>query len=205
MNQKKKMKNEIRRERQKEYDGKKEKIEEMVQMIHTLNIHINERQKENQGERTKKIVEEIISNGGVSKGGFWDVKRKMEEKKDEHNCPIKDEKGKLLYDGEDIKDEYKKYYKKLLNVEATDDKTEEHVQKVFDQILKLAEGKCLTVITEEEITGAVKELKLKKACDTYGWCNEMIICAGKYLKESIIMMMNAKSKRTKSYRKNGKN
>ena len=61
---------------------------------------------------------------------------------------------------------------------------------MVDQIIKLGERDKVKIIDEEEMDKVIKELKLGKASDIQGWCNEMLKWGGEDIKKSLRSMLN---------------
>ena len=168
----------------------KKKKDELLQMVRILNTHIHTREKEIEGEKRKQIIQEIGSNGGVRNGGFWQVKKKFEPEKKEPICAIKTDDGKMIKNEENMLKEYEKFYKNLLSVKTTDEKTEAQVDNVLEQIKKIGKRQACVEIQKNEVITVKKRLEKKKSSDRDGWCNEMIIYGGDDLMESLTAMMN---------------
>ena len=182
--QKKKIKRQMRKN--------KEKEENRILKMHVklLNKHIGTREREEKGKNQKKIIEEISKHGGIKNGGFWNVRKKLEPKKIEPVCTIKNSEGKMIKEENEIKREYQNFYQNLLKVKKTESSIEEKVEKVVDQIIKLGERDKVKIIDEEEMDKVIKELKLGKASDIQGWCNEMLKWGGEDMKKSLRSMLN---------------
>ena len=100
--------------------------------------HIINKLKESRGNKVHKIADSIKRN--VDNGSkIWEVKRRVTKKKAVKR-QIKDSKGKILQDREEIIKQYKEYYKQLLTIRKSDNMAEEiaeeRVNKEFESIMK---------------------------------------------------------------------
>ena len=102
---------ELRKEFQaeKKFYNKKKQITERIKMIKE---HILDKQKESRENKICKIADSIKRN--VNNGSnIWEVKRGV-TKKNTHKKQIKDSRGKILQDSEEIVKKNEEYYKQLL-------------------------------------------------------------------------------------------
>ena len=119
-------------------------------------------------------VKRNVNNGSK----IWEVKRRV-KKNNEVKKHIKDSKGKILQDSEEIIKEYEEYYNQLLAIRkptnTAETIAEEQVQKEFESIMK----KKLTVEEKKLIFSMVKKaistMRKRKAADKVGWKAEWII------------------------------
>ena len=119
-------------------------------------------------------VKRNVNNGSK----IWEVKRRV-KKNNEVKKHIKDSKGKILQDSEEIIKEYEEYYNQLLAIRKPTNTAEiiaeEQVQKEFESIMK----KKLTVEEKKLIFSMVKKaistMRKRKAADKVGWKAEWII------------------------------
>ena len=100
--------------------------------------HIIDKQKESRGNKIRKIADSIKRN--VNNGSkIWEVKRRV-TKENTVKKQIKDSKGKILQDREEIIKEYEEYYKQLLTKRKSENTAEaiaeQRVQKEFESIMK---------------------------------------------------------------------
>ena len=119
--------------------------------------HITEKYKEVRSKRINRIAQEIREN--VDNGGkIWEVKRRL-EKKVQTPYSITNTKGIKLDHRLDIKEEYTKYYKKLLKTREPDNENEkiieEKVNKKFQEIMR----KTNQSITDKIVKKAIAKLK----------------------------------------------
>jgi len=123
-------------------------------------------------EEVKKVVEELEDNQRVGEGKrnlFRMARQHAREKKDivGGQC-IKDEEGRLCIDAEEKKRAWKTYMEKLLN-EENDWNGNVEVGEVDGGVEE---------ITHEEITSALKQMKLGKACGISDVCTEFMVHSG---------------------------
>ena len=163
---------------------------ELVYMQHTINQHINKREKMIQGLKRKNNIETIVKNGGIRNGGFWKLKKKFDKQAKEPACAIRTSNGKMINNSKEIKEEYASFYKNLLTSRNTEPEIEDDVQIIFSQILRIAELEGNEEITKVKIDKSIRNLKKRKASDVQGWSNEMLINAGQSLKESVWIALN---------------
>ena len=156
----------------------------------SLNVAIENETKIEESKKRIKVISDLEKNGGISSGSFWQVKKKMEHGKKEMVCAIKTVTGKMITEKEEMKKEYIRFYKELLNVCDADDKTEKMVAEMMEQIKKLDQLKDHKNIERTEFEEVTSKLKKNKARDLQGWENEMIIYGGEKLQESLMMMIN---------------
>ena len=70
--------------------------------------HIIDKQKESRGSKIRKIADSIKRN--VNNGSkIWSVKRRVTRKKNTVKWQIKESKGKIMQDSEEIIKEYEEY------------------------------------------------------------------------------------------------
>ena len=70
--------------------------------------HIIDKQKESRGNKIRKIADSIKRN--VNNGSkIWSVKRRVTRKKNTVKWQIKESKGKIMQDSEEIIKEYEEY------------------------------------------------------------------------------------------------
>ena len=126
-----------------------------------------------------KVVEDLRSKKGINGPNVWEVLKKVRRKKNNPPTAIKDKKGHLLEEKEEIKSRYIEHFCEILKpTEARDaeEKTqEENINAIFENIVKIAHQHKKAVTTKEEVEQAVKELKKNKCRDEYGWKNELLI------------------------------
>ena len=186
MQEKKKLKGELRAEYKIETRAKLEE----------LKAQVLEEEKNTYFRKLKKNCEEMRKNGKFSSAGFWKVKKKMERKKSEGQHAVRNMKGELVTSNEEILRAYEKYYEDLLTKTNEKTKLEENketVQKVeekFNKIMKKASEQEPIDVEREVIEKVVTGLKKKKARDVEGWNNEMMIYGGEEMILSLLSMIN---------------
>ena len=130
----------------------------------------------------------------MDQGASWKLKNKMEVKKKEQKTAIKDGSGKILEDEDSIKQRYQEFYTDLLQTpvsETLEGKQREiEINEAFESILKIANYQDKRTIDIQNIIDAVKQLKRRKAGDSDGWQNEMILEGGTEMNYSILHMFN---------------
>ena len=129
----------------------------ILERIKTLKEHIAEKYREGRTKRINGIAQEIREN--FDNGGkIWEVKRRL-EKKVQTPYSITNTKGIKLDHRLDIKEEYTKYYKKLLKTREPDNENEkiieEKVNKKFQEIVR----KTNQSITDKIVKKAIAKLK----------------------------------------------
>ena len=169
--------------------------EEKIKRLNKIKEEVIQEENERNYRRLKKVCEEIKKNGKIDGGSFWEVKKKLERRKEENMCAVKNMKGKLVTTKEEICDAYKEYYEDLLTVTSKRTKTDENkelmrkVETKFNKIMEKGEKQQPLQITRNDIENTVKKLKRKKAKDSKGWNNEMVIEGGEEMIKSLEMMM----------------
>lgn len=168
-----------------------------IEKLKILKEQIVKEENESYFRRLKKTSEEINQNGKFSSGGFWKVKKRIERKKEETPHAVINKDGKLVTQHVEIREAYQEYFKNLLT--TTNEKTkmkenEEILKKVeqkFQEICERAKEQEPKKTKESVIEAVIKNLKRKKARDSAGWNNEMVIDGGKEMKESMRKMADA--------------
>ena len=118
----------------------------------------------------------------------------MERKKDEAAHAVKRKDGKLVTEQADILKEYEEYFQGLLTTTNKKTQLQENIDTVkkvedkFKDILERGKKQRPRKTERNVVESVIKELKRKKARDTFGWSNEMIIDGGKEMAESIRKM-----------------
>ena len=131
------MRKKLRKEFQAEtnYYNKKQ----IIERIKRIREHIIDKLKKSRGNKVHKIADSIKRN--VDNGSkIWEVKRRVTKKKAVKR-QIKDSKGKILQDREEIIKEYEEYYKQLLTARKpgnmmAEEIAEGRVNKEFESIMK---------------------------------------------------------------------
>ena len=131
------MRKKLRKEFQAEtnYYNKKQ----IIERIKRIREHLIDKLKKSRGNKVRKIADSIKRN--VDNGSkIWEVKRRVTKKKAVKR-QIKDSKGKILQDREEIIKEYEEYYKQLLTARKpgnmmAEEIAEGRVNKEFESIMK---------------------------------------------------------------------
>ena len=97
--------------------------------------HIIDKLKESRRNKVRKIVDSIKRNADIG-SKIWEVKRKV-TKKNAVKRQIKDSKGKIQQDREEIMEEYEEYYKQLLTTRKPDNMAEEIAEEQVNKDLKV--------------------------------------------------------------------
>ena len=184
----------IRKELRKEFQAEtnyynKKQIMERIKMIKE---HIIDKQKESRGNKICKIADFIKRN--VNNGSkIWEVKRRV-AKKNTVKKQIKDSKGKILQDSEEIIKEYEEYYKQLLTTRKPENKAEtvaeEQVKKEFKSIMKQKTDSRQEKITFSMVKKAISTMKKRKAGDKVVQKAEWLIEGGDEMKKSLEILYN---------------
>ena len=154
--------------------------------------HIIDKQKESRGNKICKIADFIKRN--VNNGSkIWEVKRRV-AKKNTVKKQIKDSKGKILQDSEEIIKEYEEYYKQLLTTRKPENKAEtvaeEQVKKEFKSIMKQKTDSRQEKITFSMVKKAISTMKKRKAGDKVVQKAEWLIEGGDEMKKSLEILYN---------------
>ena len=131
----------------------------ILERIKSLKEPIAEKYREGRTKRINRIAQEIREN--FDNGGkIWEVKRRL-EKKVQTPYSITNTKGIKLDHRLYIKEEYTKYYKKLLKTREPDNESEkiieEKVNKKFQEIMRKTNQ--IESITDKIVEKAIAKLK----------------------------------------------
>ena len=135
-------------------------------------------------------VNKIKSEGGIDSTAFWELKRRLEGRKEETAHVVENENGIIVEEKEEILEVYEKFYKNLLHTRPGETDLEKESEEVVAIALRAME--LLAECQEpEEIDGGMVQkiiagLKNKKAKDMNGWKNEFIKQGGDEMSKSII-------------------
>ena len=153
----------IRKELRKEFQAEtnyynNKKIMERIKMIKE---HILDRQKESRGNKINKIADSIKMNVN-NRSKIWEVKSRV-TRKNTVKRQIKDSKGKILQDSEEIVKEYEEYYEQLLTTRKPENTAEtiaeERVKKEFESIMKQKNDRRREKITIAMVKKAISTMK----------------------------------------------
>ena len=153
---------------------------QIIERIKMIKEHIIDKQKESRGNKIIKIADSIKRN--VNNGSkIWEVKRRV-TRKNTVKRQIKDSKGKILQDSEEIIKEFEEYYKQLLTKRKPENTVEtiaeQQVKKEFESIMKQKNDRRREKITFTMVKKAISTMKKRKAGDRVGWKAEWLIQGG---------------------------
>ena len=142
-----------------------------------------------------KVVTRLKGKNGINIPNMWEVVKKIKGRKEEPQTAIKSKDGKMtIEDPEEIKDRYLEHFSDILqNKQAETEKEkkqEDLINVVFDKIMNIAQERETLFTTREEICSAIDELKKKKCKDKTGWNNEIVLEIGEDMIDSLLAMMN---------------
>ena len=159
-----------------------------------INMHIENHQKEENKQRMISVANRIKSEKGFDGSAFWEFNKRSKGKKNEAATAMKNEKGEITENPEEILKIYKNFYEKLLSGrEMTTEagkQVENMVNKYVDELVKQADRSRMQPFTEDEYKTVKKSLKAGKAPDLQGWRYEIVKHAGEDLDKSILKMVN---------------
>ena len=159
-----------------------------------INEHIENHQREENKQRTISVANKIKREKGFDGGAFWEFNKRSKGKKKEAATAMKNERGEITENPEEIINIYKNFYEKLLagrEMKTESGKQIENmVNKYVDQLVRQADKKRIQPFTEDEYEEMKKSLKSGKAPDLQGWRYEMVKHAGKDLDKSMLEMIN---------------
>ena len=158
-------------------------------------MHIVE---ENEKQYVKKIEATVEGlrkeGGGVKETTFWEFKRKLERRKEDHMIATRGKNRSPVESRKGILEIYQEFYSNLFKTKEAKTKEEEEIEEGIQIRLKRIEEKANKQkpldVKIEEVEQTIKKLKLKKALDEEGWRNEMIKMGGREMVISIWMMFN---------------
>ena len=124
---------------------------------------------------------------------IWEVERRV-ARKNTVKRQIKDSKGKILQNSEEIIKEYEEYYKQLLTTRKPENTVEtiaeEQVKKKFESIMKQNNDRRREKITFTMVKKAISTMKKRKAGDKVGWKAEWLIEGGDEMIKSLEILYN---------------
>ena len=169
-------------------------IKYLVNKQKSLKSQVTEELENKRTERIKNRLAKLISKSAII-NGIWKV-RKENWGPSEMNMGIKSKDGYLLTDHQDINERYKEYYEELLLNRRTKEEYEKHQRiieenhKIYMKITSFDQDPINQEITRNELEKAIKTLKKEKSPGPDEIYNEILINAGKNLKESLLKMIN---------------
>ena len=123
---------------------------------------------------------------------IWEVKRRV-TRKNTVKRQIKNSKGKILQDSEEIVKEYEEYYKQFLTTRKPENTAEtiaeERVKKEFESIMKQKNDRR-EKITFTMVKKAISTMKKRKGGDKVGWKAEWLIEGGDEMIRSLEILYN---------------
>ena len=146
-----------------------------MEKLQNLKEQILDEEAENYYRRLRKTVDEISINGKFNSGKFWEVKKRMDRKKEAGAHAVKNKEGELVTDNKKILEAYKDYFEDLLtttNRKTILEENKEIVGKVegkFNEIIERGRIQEPINTSRDVVVAVIKDLKRKKARDTYGW------------------------------------
>ena len=173
--------------------SKKER-KELVGRIKLIDENIEMEKKVQFKKKIGKVVDKLRSTKGINGPGMWEVVNQLKGKKTTPPSAIKNKKGKILEDPNEIKERYLEHFVDLLKPPdaSTEEekKQEEFINMVFEEIMEMAKQQPTRYTEPDEISAAKKELKRRKCKDGSGWCNEVILDGGEEMDQSILKLFN---------------
>ena len=130
----------------------------------------------------------------INGGAFWEVKKRIERKKEVKSVAIENKEGKRECNTEKIKGVYKEFYETLLKSKEAENEEEREQERIINERYRKIEEKSRHQepirITMTDVKNTIKSLKKGKAGDEFGWKNEILIHGGEMIQEGIMMMFN---------------
>ena len=158
--------------------------------IHLINEHIRNEIHSKHAKRIQKNIEQLRRDGGgIKQESFWEFRKRIKGKKKEIKNAMKNKDGELKTGPEEIKEVYKVFYDDLFKVEV---KSKDKIakEKEMELMKERAKKQEPMELTEMEIRKTIKGLKRRKACDSEGWCNEILIEGGEEMVKSLNVLFN---------------
>ena len=117
-------------------------------------------------------IADTIKRNVINGSKIWEVKRRV-TRKNTVKRQIKDSKGKILQDSEEIIKEYEEYHKQLLTTRKPENTVEtiaeERVKKEFESTMKQKNDRRREKITFTTVKKAIATMKKRKAGDKVRW------------------------------------
>ena len=189
-----KEKRKTKKERLAERDKKKRRL--LLVKERLIDEFIVKENKIEQGNKIKKVADDIKRKGGVKSGAFWDFKKKIDGPKTSARTAIKGKNGQIIEDIEAIKEEYKEFYKDILTVKSAttwEEKLAEEINNTIHGCLEASEfmKKCkVEKTTRAELDFYIKKIKKKHTRDRQGMSNAMVKIMGKDFIDSLLTLIN---------------
>ena len=145
-------------------------------------------------EKMKHRLAEMTSKSAIV-NGIWNI-RKNNYRKEDTRMGIKSKKGNLLTTEKDINERYKEYFEELLKNRKTHDDHQKHEKLITENhnlymnIKKYEQEPMNLEFTLKELEKAIKAMKKEKSPGPDTIYNEILLNAGKNLRENILNMIN---------------
>ena len=169
------------------HDYLMQKLQEL-KLEDTVEIH------QERMQRLRKKMEELASKTQVT-NEIWNI-RKRYSGKNEAKLAVKDGEGNLLVNTEQIHRRYEEYYKDLLKPREIPEEYKKHSKVIqenhekYKQITKYDKDEMNQPFTMKEMETVIRELRKEKSPGSDELYNELIIHAGKNLKQNLLEMLN---------------
>ena len=166
----------------------KEELHLINHRIILLQEHCESELVQKRRRQVETAVSKIKKSGKTDLTEFWDLSRKMQDKKAGVRTAIIDMDGKKITDVEEIKRVCKNYYNQLLTTRTADNEEELQAEEIVETAMRAIdllgsrnEREDLSSFVEE----AIKQLKKRKASDMQSWRNELIIYGGETIQKAL--------------------
>ena len=172
----------------------KNRIKTLKYMKKVISEQIDEEEHKKKFIRIERTVAEIKKSGGVNSNTFWDVRKKLTNRKKETAHAVIDENGEKKESPEEILTVYSTWYKNLLSTRPAETDTEKQAEEVIDMVSRsmkaIASHQTPRKTTIEEVEAVVKKLNPKKAKDSASWRNSLILEGGEEMNTSLKNIVN---------------
>ena len=169
-------------------------INYLVQKQQQLKIETTTEIENKRVEKMKHKLSELSSKSAIV-NEIWSI-RKNNYKTQDTKMGIKSKKGDLLTTEEDINERYKEYFQELLKNRKTQEDHLKHEQLITENhslymnIRNYEHEPMNSKFTLKELEKSLKALKKEKSPGPDTIYNEILLNAGKNLKENILKMLN---------------
>ncbi len=168
----------------------KEEIRILKVRKNLINEHIEKEHWKKNHKHVCGEVDKIKSEGGIDSTAFWELKQRLEGRREEIAHVMQNESGVIVEEDEEILEVYENFYTKLLETRPGLTELEKESEVVVSIAMKaielLAECQDNEEIDHETVHKIISSLKTKKAKDMHGWKNEFIKQGGDEMEKSII-------------------
>ena len=178
---------------------------ESKERLKNVEKELNEKYAEDFYEKIKKELEGMeADDGGWNTSHLWKLKKKLNPRPSDPPTAMKNSKGVLLTNPEEIKEEAEAHFKKVLENKPMNDPNLNGFQKDREELcrkrLQIAAQNKTPDWTMTDLEKVLKYLKLNKSRDPYGFANEVFKpdVAGDDLKLAVLHLMN-KIKRDQTF------